>query len=266
MFRPSLRTRLLSALLTISLVLAAWFAVAELVSGLRGVDFPSPWTTGKSLKALLAGRSLADNSLYRHLVDSLCRWGIGFSIAAAAGLGYGLAAGCCNKIGRITLPIVHMLQLIPGLAWIPVALLLFGIGAKATVFMIAATAFAPIAINVTDGVKRVDSTYLRAARMLGAGGWQLIGRVLLPGGLPQILCGLRVGLGSGWRVLLAAEMIVGTGTGLGYAIIQSRWTLDYPAAFACMAVICAIGLLIEHGLFARLERATVNRWRLSSTV
>jgi ABC-type nitrate/sulfonate/bicarbonate transport system permease component len=266
MLRPSLRTQLFSALLTIALVLAVWFAVAEYVSWLRGVDFPSPWTTGKALAALLAGKPLAAHSLYQHLIDSLCRWGGGFAIAAVAGLVYGLAAGCSDRLGRITLPIVHMLQLIPGLAWIPVALLLFGIGAKATVFMIAATAFAPIAINVTDGVKRVDATYLRAARMLGAGGWQLVGCVLLPGALPQILCGLRVGLGSGWRVLLAAEMIVGTGTGLGYAIIQSRWTLDYPAAFACMAVICVVGLLIEHGLFARLERATVTRWHLSSSV
>ena len=265
MLRPSLSKQLFSVLWTIGLVLVAWFVVAELVSGLRGVDFPSPWTTGKALLALLVGKPLAAQSLSRHLMDSLCRWGIGFVIAAAAGLVYGLAAGCSERIGHITLPVVHMLQLIPGLAWIPVALLLFGIGAQATVFMIAATAFAPIAINVTDGVKRVDATYLRAARMLGAGGWQLVGGVLLPGALPQILCGLRVGLGSGWRVLLAAEIIVGTGTGLGYAIIQSRWTLDYPAAFACLAVICAIGLLIEHCLFARLERATVNRWRLSSS-
>lgn len=262
----SLRRALVSILLTIGLVLVVWLIVAEIVSALRGVTFPSPWTTGQSLIALLSGKQLAAHSLYRHIVDSLYRWGIGFAIAAVTGLIYGLAAGCSPQVERVTLPIVHMLQLIPGLAWLPVALLLFGIGAKATVFMIAATAFAPIAINVTDGVKRVDATYLRAARMLGAGGWQLLGGVLLPGALPQILCGLRVGLGSGWRVLLAAEMIVGSGTGLGYAIIQARWTLDYPSAFACLVVICAVGLLIEHGLFARLERATVARWRLSSSV
>lgn len=266
MRRPFLRSPLCFALLTIGLVLVVWLAVAELVLWLRGVSFPTPWSTARALGALLAGKPLAASSLYRHLADSLCRWGLGFAIAAAAGLLYGLAAGCSPRTARITLPVVYMLQLIPGLAWIPVALLLFGVGARSTVFMIAATAFAPIAINVTDGVKRVDATYLRAARMLGASGWQLVGGVLLPGALPQILCGLRVGLGSGWRVLLAAEMIVGTGTGLGYAIIQSRWTLDYPAAFACLAVICAVGLLIEHGLFARVERATVSRWRLSSSV
>jgi ABC-type nitrate/sulfonate/bicarbonate transport system permease component len=261
---PTLRNRFLSVLLTTGLVLVAWFAVAEIVSQFRGAAFPSPLTTGRALTELLAGKPLAEHNLYRHVLDSLSRWGIGFAIAAAAGVTYGLAAGRSPQTERITLPIVHILQLIPGLAWIPVALLLFGIGAGATVFMIAATAFAPIAINVTDGVKRVDATYLRAARMLGAGGWRLIGGVLVPGALPQILCGLRTGLGSGWRVLVAAEMIVGTGTGLGYSIIQARWTLDYPSAFACLVIICAVGLLIEHGLFARLEQATVARWRLSS--
>jgi ABC-type nitrate/sulfonate/bicarbonate transport system permease component len=262
--RPTLPNRLVSVLLTAGLVLAAWFAVAEIVYLLRGAAFPSPWTTGRALTELLAGKPLAEHSLYRHILASLSRWGIGFAIAAAAGVAYGVAAGCSPQTERITLPIVHILQLIPGLAWIPVALLLFGIGAGATIFMIAATAFAPIAINVADGVKRVDATYLRAARMLGARGWRLIGGVLVPGALPQILCGLRIGLGSGWRVLLAAEMIVGTGTGLGYSIIQARWTLDYSSAFACLVVICAVGLLIEHGLFARLEQATVTRWRLSS--
>ena len=98
--------------------------------------------------------------------------------------------------------------------------------------------------------------------MLGARGTTLVSRVLLPGALPHILSGLRVGLGNGWRVLLAAEMVVGTGTGLGYSIIQSRWTLDYISAFACLVVIMSIGLGFERVVFATLERWTIERWRL----
>ena len=259
------RSSLIHFLLTLCLILTIWFTISETISWFRDIDFPSPWATGKALLRLLKGTPLGDHTLYRHVIDSLSRWGIGFAIAAFSGVAYGIVAGFSAPIARITLPMVHILQMIPGLAWIPVALLLFGVGVKSTIFMIAATAFAPIAISVTDGVKRVDTTYLRAARMLGAHGWQLIVGVLVPGALPQILCGLRVGLGSGWRVLLAAEMIVGTGTGLGYSIIQARWTLDYASAFACLTIICAIGLLIEHGLLARLEQATIARWRLSSS-
>jgi ABC-type nitrate/sulfonate/bicarbonate transport system permease component len=239
-----------------------WHLVALGAGWVRGVDFPTPWDTAARLWDLVRGRPLADHLLYRHLLDSLARWGLGFAIAAAAGVGYGLVAGWYRGVERLTLPLVHTLQLIPGLAWIPVALLLFGIGQRATVFMIAVTAFVPVAINALAGVKQVDETYVRAARMLGARGPLLLRRVLVPGALPHILSGLRTGLGNGWRVLVAAEMIVGAGTGLGYVIIQARWTLDYASALACVVVIATIGLVVERGIFRTLEQRTVERWGL----
>ena len=244
------------------LVVVCWQVVAAVVTSVRGVPFPTPWTTGARLLALLGGESLLDYSIYRHTLDSLARWTAGFGIAAACGVAFGLAAGWWRLVERVAMPIVHMLQLIPGLAWIPVAILLFGIGEKATLAMIAVTAFTPVAINVASGVKGVDETYVRAARMLGAGRRTLLLRVLLPGALPQILSGLRIGLGNGWRVLVASEMIVGTGTGLGYSIIQARWNLDYASAFVCVLVICLVGLVVERLVFLPLERRTVERWGL----
>jgi len=240
----------------------AWHLLAVAVAHLRGVSFPTPLETLSRLLELLRGRLLLDHSLVRHLADSLVRWCIGFAFASTAGIGYGLLAGGGGARKGLTYPLVQGLQLIPGLAWIPVALLLFGIDERTTVFIIAMTVFPPVAMNVLAGVESVDATYLRAARMLGAKGWTLTGRVLLPGALPYILSGLRIGLGNGWRVLLAAEMVVGSGTGLGYSIIQARWTLDYPAAFACLLVILAVGLTTEHLVFAPLERWTIARWRL----
>jgi ABC-type nitrate/sulfonate/bicarbonate transport system permease component len=74
------------------------------------------------------------------------------------------------------------------------------------------------------------------------------------------MSGLRVALGNSWRVVVAAEMIVGSGTGLGYSIIQSRWTLDYTSAFVCIGVICLVGLLVEYVVFTRIEAATIRRW------
>ena len=239
-----------------------WQAIAWTVSGVRGVEFPTPLMTVRHLGGLLGGAELIDHSIYRHVADSVTRWFFGFVLAGSAGLVAGVLLGRCPVFCSLTLPLVHGLQLIPGLAWIPVALLLFGICEQTTVFMIAITAFPPIAINVLAGVKEVDATYLRAARMLGARGFTLVVRVLLPGALPHILSGLRVGLGNGWRVLLAAEMVVGSGTGLGYSIIQARWTLDYTSAFACLSIILLIGLLIERVVFASVERWTMERWRL----
>ncbi len=244
------------------LVLAVWYGVALGVERVRGVDFPTPLDTAMRLMALFAGDELSNRSIYRHIGDSLLRWIVGFGIAATTGVATGLAAGWWRSVQRTATPLLYTLQLIPGLAWIPVALLLFGVGEASTIFMIAMTAFTPIAISVMDGVKRVDTTYVRAARMLGAGPRSLFLHVLLPGALPSMVTGLRVGLGNGWRVLVAAEMVVGTGTGLGFSIIEARWTLDYTSAFACVAVICGIGLLIERVVFARIEARTIERWTL----
>ncbi len=117
-------------------------------------------------------------------------------------------------------------------------------------------------LTVLAGVKHLDVTYLRAARMLGAGNRVIFFQVLLPGSLPATLSGLRVGMGNSWRVLLAAEMVVGTGTGLGFSIVESRWNLDYSAAFACLVVIALIGMVMEYGLFQPIERRTMKRYLL----
>ena len=156
--------------LLLSLLIAAvlWQVVALTVGALRGVPFPTPLQTVARLLVLLRGKPLADHTLYHHIGDSLLRWGVAFAIAGMAGVAYGLFAGHGGLRRDLTFPLVHALQLIPGLAWIPVALLLFGIHQRTTVFIIAVTAFPPIAINVAAGVKAVDTTYLRAARMLGA--------------------------------------------------------------------------------------------------
>jgi ABC-type nitrate/sulfonate/bicarbonate transport system permease component len=256
---------LLVAVASIALPLALWWGIAVLVTRWHGVPFPTPLDTFHRLLALVQGRLLVDFTIYRHLGDSLRRWAIGFSLAMSLGIAFGLLFGWWRLLERLSMPTVTVLQLIPGLAWVPVAILLFGIGERSTVFMIAVTAFAPIVINTTAGVKGVSELLVRAAKMLGADRRTLFLRVLLPGSLPHLLSGLRVGFANGWRVLVAAEMVVGTGTGLGYSIIQSRWTLDYPGAFVCIAIICIIGLTVERGLLLPLERRTVERWGLART-
>jgi len=259
-------SKLLRTLLPMFLAFAVWTGLAWGVEAARGIEFPTPWDTALRLASLLAGADLGQQSVYRHIVDSLIRWMAAFGIAAVSGIAIGLAAGWWAGIARLVAPLLHVMQLIPGLAWIPVALLVFGVGEKATVSMIAVTAFTPIAMAVMAGVRRVDTMFVRAARMLGAGKGSLLLHVLLPGSFPSMITGLRVGLGNGWRTLVAAEMVVGTGTGLGYSIIEARWTLDYTAAFACIVIICAVGLAVEHFIFKPLEARTIERWQLARDV
>lgn len=258
--REGLGRRVALGLAPVALVWVVWEVIARGVLHFKGVPFPTPGETLVQLGRLLAGKQLLDHGLYTHLGHSLLRWGIGFGLAAIVGLALGLLLGWWRGLDRAVRPVIYVLQLIPGLAWIPIALLLFGVGEQATLFMIFVTALAPVVINTVAGVRGIDAGYLRAAQMMGATPRSLFFRVLLPGAVPHILSGLRVGLANGWRVLVAAEMIVGTGTGLGYSILQARWTLDYVSSFSCILVIVGLGLAVEKLGLARLERHTVERW------
>ncbi|MBN2644729.1 MAG: ABC transporter permease subunit [Desulfuromonadaceae bacterium] len=262
-FQHPVAQRLISLLLPCLVIVLGWQLVAELVSHWRGVPFPTPWTTLCRLGELLSGRPLTGHSLYLHTLTSLVRWFNAFTLAAACGLLFGVGCARWWWLERMLAPIPLLLLLIPGLAWIPVAILIFGIGEGATRFMIAVTAFAPIAQATLHGIKRVDIALIRAAQMLGTRERALFFQVLLPAALPALLSGLRIGLGNSWRVLVAAEMVVGTGSGLGFSIIEARWSLDYPSALACILMICLIGLLFEQGLFRTLERRTLERWTLT---
>lgn len=244
------------------MALALWQGVAWTAMSLRDVAFPTPWECLQRLLVLLGGQPFLDFTLAHHLAVSLHRWVIGFGIGLSAGVAYALLAGWCLPLRRLTQPSVEILQVIPGLAWIPVAILLFGLTQTATIAMIAVTTFPAIAIAGVMGVRSVDVRQVRAARMCGAGPLALFATVFLPGALPHLLSGLRIALGAAWRVLVAAEMIVGSGDGLGYAIIQCRWTMDYVSAFVCILMIAAVGLAIERLLLAPLERRTVARWGL----
>lgn len=247
-------------LIPTAFVLLVWSALALVVSWWRSVPFPSPVSTALQLWSLIQGTPLLEYSVYTHMAVSLRRWALGYALAVVVGVGYGLIAGRWPVLARLTSGIPRLLLLIPGLAWIPVSILLFGVGETATVSMIFLTAFAPIAINVCSGLANVDQNLIRAARMLGAGPSTLFFKVLLPAALPAILCGLRLGLGTAWRVLVAAEMVIGTGQGLGYAIIQARWNLDYTSSFACIALICALGVILEYLFLGSLEQKTLQRW------
>lgn len=254
-------------LLALGVIVFIWYLIVWIVSYTRGVTFPSPLQTFiRLVKLLLVQEELNGYTIYEHILHSfLFRWFIGYALAVVIGLILGVLMGASKLIRDIFMPFIYIIQLIPGLAWIPIALLLFGIGNPATIFMIFITALAPIVINTSGGIQGVPVMYVRAARMMGASRLRVFLQVMLPASILSVVNGLRIGFANGWRVLIAAEMIVGVGVGLGYSIIQgTEITLDYEAAFVCILIICLIGISFEKGVFALIEKTITKKMGLEN--
>jgi len=266
-YRPDLQKHFLKVvfldILAIILILAAWQMLAVFVSCLRPIPFPTPGEVFWRLGELLSGRPLYDKAIGEHVTMSLSRWTVAYCAAVIAGLWIGMILGAYRIMHAVCMPAIYVLQLIPGLAWIPIALLLFGIGEKTTIFMIFITALPPVIINTTGGIRGVPKIYSHVAQMVGLKKGGTFFRVLLPASLLSIINGLRVGFANGWRVLIAAEMIVGVSVGLGYSVIQARWSLDFEAALVCIVIIGVIGLFIEKILFGVLEKKILEYQGLS---
>ena len=245
------------------IIIAIWQLAAMFVIHFRGVPFPTPVETLQRLGGLFSGMPLYGRKIEEHLISSLLRWGAGYGLAVSLGLFVGMALGASMALRDICMPAVYVFQLIPGLAWLPIALLIFGLGETATIFMIFMTALPPIVINTTGGIMSVPKIYTNAAAMMGLKGGEIFLKVLMPASLISIINGFRIGFANGWRVLIAAEMIVGVSVGLGYSLIQSRWSLDFEAALACIVMICVIGLVIEKVMFTVIEKKVMDQLGLS---
>lgn len=269
-FQPETRRFFLANLLKItvgiSLVIAIWWAVAELMICSRGALFPTPPETFYALWGALNGAELNGETIYLHTWRSLLRWGTGYAIALSLGIIIGSSFGTIGRLYDIGMVPVYVMQMIPGLAWVPIAMLIFGLGESATVFIILMTALPPIIINTAGGIRQVPPVYSRVGLMSGKDRLSLFANVLVPAASLSIIDGMRIGLANGWRVLIAAEMVLGAMVGLGATIYDSRYTLDFVSAFICIIVICLIGLTIEKMFFAGLENMIRNRLGLDKGV
>jgi NitT/TauT family transport system permease protein len=187
---------------------------------------------------------LRNGELVRHIGISVTRVAIGFSVAAAVAVPLGLSMGAWPVWGRQVRVIVEILRPIPPFAWIPFGLLWFGVGNEQSIFVIFIASLFPILLNTVAGVEMVEPVLKRSALSLGADRFRLFAHVILPRAFPQIMVGLRIGLGFAWMVLVASELI-GSISGLGYLILDSR-NLGLPSlAFMGMFVIGIVGYLLD---------------------
>jgi NitT/TauT family transport system permease protein len=220
--------------------------------------FPSPLSVEKGLAELLR-----KHVLWADIGDSLRRVAIGFGTAAVVGIPLGLTLGWYPAANQIVNPVLQILRPISPIAWIPVAIIFFGIGDRAATFLVFLGAFFPIVVACVSGVSNVPSIFRRAGRNFGLSPAQILARVVFPAALPQILIGLRIALGIAWLVVVAGEMIA-VDSGLGYLVIDSRNSgKRYDLVVAAMLLIGLIGLALDIG-FRRLEKIRSVRWGFRS--
>lgn len=236
----------------VGLVLVALWQAA--CAAAPGTAFPTPGDTLAALAELIAlGR------LWGDMVASLFRVTWGFLLAAGVGIPLGLVVGWSTRTFRALNPIVQGLRPISPIAWIPIAILWFGIGDAAGIFLIFLSAFFPITVGTMAAVRNISLVHQRSALNFGLQGIDLFRRVVLPAALPQIITSLRIALGVAWLVIVAAEM-VGMQSGLGYLINDARNAGSrYDLVVATMLVIGAIGIVLDL-LIRRLERFDEVRW------
>lgn len=195
--------------------------------------------------------------LHRHCLESLLRVGCGFAAAVALGLPLGLLLGRSRRLRALCTPAIELLRPIPPLAWIPLAILWFGIGLKSASFIIFLGCFFPIVLNTVSGVVTVDDILIDAARVCGADDRRIFTRVLLPAAWPSVCTGMRIGLGIGWMTLVAAEFTgVKSGYGLGYMIMTARDIQRPDYVLAGMVLIGMVGFLLDV-LLQRLQRRII---------
>jgi NitT/TauT family transport system permease protein len=205
-------------------------------------------------------RLSAAGILPHHVLDTLIRLFAGFVLAAIAGVAVGFAMGRSRRAEDAFLPLVSIAAPIPGLAYAPLFLLWFGLGNTSVVLLVAFVSAFPITFNTWTGVKAVKEIWVRSAQAMGADQRALLHHVILPGALPYILTGLRLGLAQAWRILVGVEMLAAVPWGLGWMIFGAREFLNTDVMLAGVAVIGVIGLALEKLVFQRLEQFTVVRW------
>ncbi|MGE0035437.1 MAG: ABC transporter permease [Xanthobacteraceae bacterium] len=209
-------------------------------------------------------RLTADGILPHHVFDTLLRLTAGFALAALAGVVIGIAMGRWRFAEDTFLPLVSIGAPIPGIAYAPLFLLWFGLGDRSTVLLVGFVSAFPIIFNTWTGVKSVKEIWVRSAQAMGANDRRLFAHVILPGSLPYILTGLRLGLAQAWRILVGVEMLAAVPWGLGWMIFGAREFLNTDVMLAGVFVIGLIGLALEKLVFQRIERYTVVRWGMMS--
>ena len=241
------------------MVLVTWYLAST-----RGwVDprfVPSPMTVARALQEWMFGPVGANpysGTWFAHAGNSTYRVLVGFLIAAATGVTIGSLIGWFRLVSDLVDPVIQILRPVPITAWVPFAVIFFGIRDGSAFFLIALGAFFPIVVNTAAGVAGTPKLLVRAARMLGIRPYMLLPRVILPAAMPYIFTGLRLGIGLAWVLVIVAEMMA-VKSGLGFAMWDAYYFLRLDIIIAAMLSVGALGFLSD--LIIRLIGRRFLRW------
>lgn len=244
--------RLVTGLATLAVVSGLWYVATQATHLISNGRFPSPLDVYKAALQIATPPGYANATLWKHIAISLELVFFGFLVAVATGVPLGIAMGLSRRFEAFVNPIFLMIRPIPPLAWIPLAVVWFGLGIWAKIFVVWFAAFVPALINAYTGVRTADRTLIDAARIHGAGTSRLIFDVIVPSALPMIFTGLRLSLQASWTTLVAAQL-VGAVAGLGHVLIVASIDIYPGMIFYGMVWVAILGALMTIAL-AQIER------------
>ena len=256
--RRGLRSYYLSAFLDNFLPLAVILLLWEGVARLQ-IIHPALFPTVTEIFAKMWELTL-EGIFLRDVAHSLARLLSSVFFAIIVGTLAGLLMGTSRWIERVMIPPLNFFLAIPGIAIFPIVILWFGLSEKTIIFTLAFEASLSIMLNTWAGVKSVDVSLMNAGRALGAKGYRLFYKILIPAALPAIITGYRQGFSRAWRILVAGEMLASIGTGIGFRIFEARAFLASDVMYAGVIVIGVLGFLLERVALRSLEIFTVQRW------
>jgi len=250
--------RMLWVIFPFLVVLVIWTTIAGLKIFPQYL-FPSPASV---LEDFLA-KAISTKILLLHIKESLIRLSLGYAVGIAGGLALGVAMGLNRSITRFFEPLIEFTHAIPGITWVPIAILWFGIGYKTVTFIIFLSVFFPVLYGTLTGVKTMSLKFSNVALMCRAKKWQIIAYVLLPGAMPSIMNGIRIGAAFGWRGLVASEMIAAS-SGIGWMIVDARSWLNTQTVILGAVIIGIFSLAIDRLILKTLEAKTIEKWGMIS--
>lgn len=218
--------------------------------------FPSPYEVAEDL-----AYGAAEGTLFYGIATSMWRLLIGLAIAIAGGIVLGIFMARVEVVNQTVGSLVLGLQSIPSVAWVPLAILWFGLTDGGIIFVTAIGAVFAVTINTYTGVKNINPHFIEAARNMGAKGTQLITAVLIPAAFPYMISGFKQGWAFAWRGVIGAELLFSY-LGLGFLLNAGRSLTDVSQVIAIMIVIMGIGLVIDGLVFKKLENKVMSRWGL----
>jgi NitT/TauT family transport system permease protein len=238
-------------LLGVAALIVVWAVVAAVTTT---PAIPSPGDTWAAL-----GDGIADGTIPEATVKTLIRLAFSFVVAVAMGTGLGFVLAPSELLRRSVRPLVVALQITPFVAWVPLAVIWFGVTERAVVFVAIVGSFPAVALATLQGLRQVPPLFVRAGRTLGAEGWELQRSVVFPAALPSYMVGIQQAWGFAWKALMAGELIVAAAasTGLGHLLADPG--ANVTTLLAALAMIVVIGVAVEYLVFGRLDRRVRRR-------